>query len=167
MKPTNFLAIAASLLVVVACGQAPVDQAAAPDETVAEHADHAEHAAEHGAENDAVARHDILYVCGCGADCDCGAVSLEPGTCDCGKPLVKAHLLRMDGNVATICTCSGDCNCTIDPADPTKCTCGEPVRQISLEGKGLYYCNCGGSCTCNHVAGEPGKCHCGMDLVTS
>jgi hypothetical protein len=94
-------------------------------------------------------------------------VSLEPGTCSCGKELAKAHMLRIDGNVATVCMCSGDCTCKLDPADPTKCTCGQPVKQVSLEGKGLYYCNCGGSCTCNHVAGEPGECHCGMALVTS
>jgi hypothetical protein len=163
MKITHLAAVAVTVLLALGCGQAPTEQVAAPAEPMADPAEHAGHQhAEH-----AEARHDILYVCNCGPDCDCGSVSLAPGTCACGSELAKAHLLRMDGNVATVCMCSGDCTCKLDPADPTKCTCGQPVKQVSLEGKGLYYCNCGGSCTCNHVAGEPGECHCGMALVTS
>lgn len=163
MKIMQLAAVTVIVLLALGCGQAPTEQAAAPVEPMADPVEHADHQdAEH-----AEARHDILYVCNCGPDCACGSVSAEPGTCSCGSELVKAHLLRMDGNVATVCTCSGDCTCKLDPADPTKCTCGQPVKQVSLEGKGLYYCNCGGSCTCNHVAGAPGKCHCGMDLVTS
>ncbi len=61
----------------------------------------------------------------------------------------------------------GDCTCELNSEDPTKCTCGKEVKQVNLEGKGLYYCNCGGSCTCNFVASEPGTCACGMELVTS
>jgi hypothetical protein len=29
------------------------------------------------------------YVCGCGEGCDCGFISQKPGTCGCGKELVK------------------------------------------------------------------------------
>lgn len=140
------------------CGGAP-SETPAPAEDVVEQAPAAEPVVE--------ARHDLVYVCSCGPECDCGAVSLEPGTCDCGSELVQAHLLKVDGNVATLCTCGADCTCALDPEDPTKCGCGSPVKQVSLEGKGLYYCNCGGSCTCNFVAAEAGKCSCGMDLVTS
>jgi len=114
----------------------------------------------------AAARHDVVYVCGCGPDCDCGSISTEAGTCDCGSELVSAHLVKVDGHDARICTCGGDCDCEIDATDETKCSCGSDLKTVSLEGKGLYFCNCGGSCTCNYVSAEPGNCACGMELVS-
>ena len=147
------------LVVALGCGGSATETPA-PEEEIVEQAPPAEEAI-------VEVRHDQLYVCGCGDDCDCGAVAMEAGTCDCGSEMVQAHMLKIDDNVATVCDCAGDCTCELDPEDPTMCGCGEPVRQVSLEGKGLYYCNCGGSCTCNHVAAEPGECGCGMELVTS
>jgi hypothetical protein len=111
-------------------------------------------------------RHDIVYVCNCGPECDCGSIGTEPGNCSCGSELVAAHVLKVDGHDATVCACSGDCDCEIDAEDETKCSCGADVRTVSLEGSGLYFCNCGGSCTCNYVSAEPGKCACGMELVS-
>jgi len=113
------------------------------------------------------ARHDQVYVCGCGPECACGTVATEPGTCECGKELVQAHMLMVDGNMATLCTCGNDCTCELNPEDPTKCGCGADVRVVSFEGTGLYYCNCGGSCKCNYVSTEPGTCSCGMELTSS
>ena len=30
-----------------------------------------------------------LYMCACGAGCDCGTISQNPGNCVCGKPMKK------------------------------------------------------------------------------
>jgi hypothetical protein len=30
------------------------------------------------------------YACGCGPSCTCKSAALGPGTCGCGKPLVKS-----------------------------------------------------------------------------
>jgi hypothetical protein len=113
------------------------------------------------------ARHDVVYVCGCGPDCPCNTVKAEPGTCSCGKPLVWGHVVKVEGDVALVCTCDEGCTCKIDANDPTKCGCGKALRRVSLKGTGLYFCNCGGSCTCNHVAAEAGRCGCGMELKKS
>ena len=116
---------------------------------------------------EAPARHDVVYVCGCGSDCACGSISTEPGNCDCGSALEWAHVVKVEGNDALLCSCAEGCDCTIDATDDTKCSCGAEVRRASLEGSGLWFCNCGGSCTCNFVSSEPGACSCGMDLITS
>jgi hypothetical protein len=149
----------AALALTFGCGGSGTETPVVVEETVVEAAPAEEAVVE--------ARHDVLYVCSCGPECDCGAVALEAGKCGCGSDLVQTHMLKVDGNVASVCTCGKDCTCELDAQDPTKCGCGSPVRQVSFEGKGLYYCNCGGSCSCNFVATEPGKCACGMDLVTS
>jgi hypothetical protein len=116
----------------------------------------------------AEARHDVVYACNCGADCDCNSISTAPGTCSCGKELAGAHVVKVvDTDVALLCTCGADCDCEIDAADETKCSCGSDLKRVSLAGSGLYFCNCGGSCTCNFISAEPGTCSCGMELVTS
>lgn len=112
-------------------------------------------------------RHDMLYVCNCGPECECGSVSTEAGTCTCGSELAAAHMVKVEGNEALLCTCGDDCDCEINAEDETKCGCGKDIRRVSLEGTGIYYCNCGGSCTCNFVSDEPGNCSCGMELITS
>ena len=155
----NYLTLFVCVALVVALGcskPAPVVET----ETIAEPA------AESTVET-AEARHDVVYVCGCGPDCNCGSISTEPGNCDCGTALVWAHVVKVEGNDALLCTCAEGCDCTIDASDDTKCSCGNEVRRASLEGSGLWFCNCGGSCTCNHVSSEPGVCGCGMDLITS
>jgi hypothetical protein len=110
-------------------------------------------------------RHDTVYVCNCGPECDCGSISTEAGTCSCGTELAVAHIVKVDGHDAKLCA-HGGCDCEIDAEDETKCTCGAEVRTVSLEGSGLYFCNCGGSCTCNFVSAEPGNCACGMELIS-
>jgi hypothetical protein len=111
-------------------------------------------------------RHDLVYACNCGPECDCGSISTEAGACSCGSEMAAAHLIEVDGHDAKICTCGGDCDCEINAEDDTKCACGADVKTVSLEGKGLYFCNCGGSCTCNYVSAEPGNCACGMELIS-
>jgi len=104
----------------------------------------------------------VYYVCGCGADCNCGAISTEPGKCKCGKDMVQMHLLSVEGSDALLCTCGADCNCKIDPSDKTKCGCGKPVKTVSIKGK--YACACGPDCSCGMISDKPGKCGCGKDL---
>lgn len=111
------------------------------------------------------ARHDELYVCGCGPECTCNAASTAPGTCACGTELEWAHVVKVEDPEALLCSCSEGCTCAVDAADETKCSCGNDLRRVSLEGTGLYYCRCGGTCTCNFVSADPGTCHCGMELV--
>jgi hypothetical protein len=113
------------------------------------------------------ARHDVVYMCGCGPDCPCNTVKVEPGNCSCGKPLAWGHVVKVEGDVALVCGCEEGCKCAIDPKDPSKCGCGKQLRRVSLKGTGLYFCNCSGSCTCNHVSATPGKCGCGMELKKS
>ncbi|MFV2072144.1 MAG: hypothetical protein ACC742_05765, partial [Thermoanaerobaculales bacterium] len=90
-------------------------------------------------------RHDMVYACACGPDCDCGSVSIEDGTCSCGGEMAAAHVVKVDGNDALLCTCGDSCECEIDAADDTKCACGADLKRVSLEGNGLYHCACGES----------------------
>jgi len=109
-------------------------------------------------------RHDLIYTCACGPDCNCGMVSTKPGKCKCGKDMVAGHVLKVEGSEALVCTCGDKCTCKLDPNDPTKCGCGKPVKRVDLKGSGLYFCNCGGACMCNYVSDMPGECRCGMPL---
>lgn len=151
-------------IAVLGCGQAPEQAAPTAASDVASASEIAP-----GADPAEVveARHDVVYVCNCGPGCACGVVSKTPGTCTCGKELVWAHVVKVEGSDALLCTCSEGCTCTIDANDATKCTCGNDLRRVSLAGTGLYFCNCGGSCTCNHIAAEPGTCGCGMELINA
>jgi hypothetical protein len=147
-----------ALLVISGCGQAPSE----PADPVVDGASVVE-----PIEPIAEVRHDVVYACACGPDCDCGSVATGPGSCDCGTELAAFHLLKVEGNTGLLCACASGCSCELDSEDSTKCSCGEAVRRVSFEGKGVYYCNCGGSCTCQYADSEPGKCACGMELVTS
>jgi hypothetical protein len=147
-----------ALIVTLGCGGQTADTPA-PAEEVAETAPAEEQPA-------VVVRHDLLYVCNCGPDCDCGTVSTEPGTCGCGSDLVEGRMLMVDGSVASLCTCGPECACEIGE-DGETCGCGNEIKKAELAGTGIYYCNCGGSCKCNFASAEPGTCSCGMELITS
>ena len=110
------------------------------------------------------AANNLLYVCGCGADCKCHVASTKPGQCGCGHDLVVGHLKKVEGETALLCMCAADCQCALDPKEPAKCGCGKPIRKVSLKGTGVYFCNCGGSCVCQTVSDKPGTCKCGMQL---
>ena len=114
-----------------------------------------------------LARHDLIYTCGCGPECECETVSVKAGKCACGADLVEGRMLMINGTVASLCGCGPECKCTIEGDDPTKCGCGNEIKLVDLAGTGIYYCNCGGSCKCNHVSDEQGECGCGMELKTS
>ena len=110
------------------------------------------------------ASNDVLYVCGCGPECQCKTASTRPGKCGCGHDLIVGRLKKIDLEVALLCMCASDCKCALDPKDATKCGCGKPLRKVSLTGTGIYFCNCGASCTCNTVSEKMGWCKCGMQL---
>ena len=44
---------------------------------------------------DRAERHDVLYTCSCGQNCDCKTVSTKPGKCDCGRPLKWGMFLKL------------------------------------------------------------------------
>ncbi|ALC15347.1 hypothetical protein DSOUD_0558 [Desulfuromonas soudanensis] len=118
------------------------------------------------AADQAAQRSDLLYVCNCGPECNCNSVSVRPGDCACGKPMVPYHVVKVEGDEVLLCTCGANCACALDKNDGSKCGCGMAVKRVSLKGTGIYFCNCGGSCFCNTVSGEPGACKCGMPLKT-
>jgi len=117
-----------------------------------------------GQAGDQEIRHDVLYSCNCGSQCNCNSVSAKPGNCQCGKPMTWGHVVKMEGKEALLCTCAEGCKCQKDASDPSKCGCGKPLKRVNLEGSGVYFCNCGGSCTCNTVSHQAGNCSCGMPL---
>ena len=45
---------------------------------------------------DGAERHDVLYTCSCGQNCDCKTASTKPGKCDCGRPLKWAMFLKLE-----------------------------------------------------------------------
>ena len=157
MRKSLSLPVIGCLLFLVACGGGSTE--------IAEQVEEIEQV--EAPEAAAIARHDVVYACGCGPECACGDIATAPGKCSCGEDLVWAHVVKVEGNEALLCTCKEGCECEISADDPTKCACGNALRRVSLEGSGLYYCNCGGSCTCNYVADAPGTCKCGMELITS
>jgi hypothetical protein len=87
---------------------------------------------------------DEVYACGCGPACPCKTLSMQPGKCSCGVPLVKSTVMKMEGDVAVINVNGKDEN-------------------FPLVGK--YVCPCGPDCPCDTISQTPGKCACGKDLV--
>ena len=155
VRTRGFLSIVGCVLLMLGCGGGSTPEPLAEEIEIAE-----------VVEGAAPERHDQVFVCGCGEACDCGAVAVEAGTCDCGTPLEAARLIKVEGHEALLCACGGDCSCAVDAEDGSKCTCGTDIRRVSFDGTGLYFCNCGGSCTCNYVVATPGRCTCGMELVS-
>ncbi len=99
---------------------------------------------------------DSWYVCSCN-DCNCNTLSKQPGKCICGRELVPARLLKIDGNKGYFCRCGAECSCKLDSEDLTKCSCGNQVSVIDLSGK--YVCSC-----CNIISEKPSRCFCGKEL---
>jgi hypothetical protein len=87
---------------------------------------------------------DTIYVCGCGAGCDCGSLGKKTGTCSCGKELVKTTVNKVE---------NGKVFYTLDG------------KELSAPTQGKYACGCGGGCDCGSISQKPGKCSCGKDMV--
>ncbi|MBI5445781.1 MAG: hypothetical protein HY900_31765 [Deltaproteobacteria bacterium] len=88
---------------------------------------------------------DEVYACNCGEKCPCDSLSRNPGTCTCGKEMVKATAVSTgEGNVML------------------KAAGWEKERSFKVAGK--YVCACPPSCTCDTQSQNPGKCTCGKDM---
>jgi len=87
---------------------------------------------------------DNIYVCSCGAGCDCGSLAKKEGKCGCGKDLVKTTVTRVE---------KGKVFYTVDG------------KEISAPIKGKYACGCADGCDCGSVSQKPGKCGCNKDMV--
>ena len=87
---------------------------------------------------------DTVYVCPCGAGCDCGTVSMKAGgKCTCGKDLVKTTISRV---------AKGKIYYEVNG------------QKLSAPAKGKYACACGAGCACGTISQKPGKCVCGKDM---
>jgi len=85
---------------------------------------------------------DELYVCGCGEGCKCDTMSRNPGTCTCGKDLVKSKVTKVEKGKITM---EGR---------------GRPFVSI-----GKYACACGPGCKCDTISQNPGNCSCGKKMT--
>jgi hypothetical protein len=87
---------------------------------------------------------DVIYVCGCGEDCDCGSLGKKEGKCGCGKKLVKTTVTKIE---------KGRLYYKLDG------------KELSAPITGKYACGCGDGCNCGSVSQKPGKCGCGKDMI--
>ena len=88
---------------------------------------------------------DEVYACNCGIECKCNTMANKAGNCTCGKAMVKAKVVRIEGDTAYL------------KADTWK-----EERPFKMTGK--YACACGPTCKCNAISQNPGKCPCGEDM---
>ncbi len=87
---------------------------------------------------------DVIYVCGCGAGCDCGSLAKKEGTCSCGNKLVKTTVNKVEkGKV--FYTLNG--------------------MELSASTIGKYACGCGSGCDCGSISQKPGKCACDKNML--
>ena len=84
-----------------------------------------------------------VYVCGCGAGCDCLTMSRKAGNCTCNKPLVKTTINKIEGDKALV-TVNG--------------------KEQAFITKAKYACACGEACTCGTISQKPGNCACGKPM---
>lgn len=88
---------------------------------------------------------DETYACNCGEACHCDTMSNNAGKCTCGKEMVKAKVVRIDGEKAYL-----------------KAEGWEKERALNTVGK--YVCACGPECKCYTISQNPGKCTCGVEM---
>jgi len=92
---------------------------------------------------------DQLYVCGCGEGCYCDTMSRNPGTCTCGKDLVKSKVVKVEKGKLTMegrkrpfvsigkyaCACGPDCKCDTISQNPGNCSCGKAMKEVKAKAK--------------------------------
>ena len=88
---------------------------------------------------------DEVYACNCGDACPCQTMSNKAGQCSCGQDLVKAKVVKVEGDMASL-----------------KAEGWDGPREFNTVGK--YACACGPGCDCNTISQTEGKCTCGVDL---
>ncbi|HSB51317.1 MAG TPA: hypothetical protein VLD40_01535 [Dissulfurispiraceae bacterium] len=88
---------------------------------------------------------DEVYACNCGEKCPCQSMANKPGKCTCGTDMVKAKVMKIEGDTAYL-----------------KAEGWEKERPFNTVGK--YTCACGAGCDCNMISQNPGKCTCGTEM---
>jgi len=88
---------------------------------------------------------DEIYACNCGDACPCKMMSRQPGNCNCGKEMVKAKVVKIEGGMAML----------MAPDWP---------KEIAFPMTGKYKCACGPKCKCDTIAQTAGKCPCGKEM---
>jgi hypothetical protein len=88
---------------------------------------------------------DEIYACDCGADCPCNTMARKAGKCTCGKEMVKAKVMKVEGDKAML-----------------KAESWDKERAFKMTGK--YMCDCGPACDCDAISQNPGKCPCGTEM---
>jgi hypothetical protein len=86
---------------------------------------------------------ETVYVCGCGAGCDCLTVARKEGKCSCGNKLVKTTVAKVEAD---------------------KIVADVKGKELSFSTKAKYACACGEACNCGTISQKPGKCACGKDM---
>jgi hypothetical protein len=88
---------------------------------------------------------DEINACNCGIKCDCNTMANKAGNCTCDAPMVKAKVVRVEGDTAYL-TSPG----------------WKEERPFKMTGK--YTCACEPACTCDAISQKPGKCPCGNEM---
>lgn len=88
---------------------------------------------------------DEVYACDCGADCPCKTMSRKAGNCTCNKEMVKAKVMKIEGDTVML-----------------KADKWDKERAFKMTGK--YACDCGAECKCDTISQNPGKCPCGTEM---
>ena len=86
---------------------------------------------------------DTIYVCACGAGCDCQTISRNDGKCSCDKPMAKTTVTKVEGD---------------------KLFAKVNGAEQAFSTKAQYACACGPGCTCGTISQKAGKCTCGKEM---
>lgn len=86
---------------------------------------------------------ETVYVCSCGAGCDCLTVARKEGKCSCSKALEKAK---------------------IDKVANGKIFVKVKGKELTFPVKAKYACACGEGCNCGTISQKPGNCACGNEM---
>jgi hypothetical protein len=86
---------------------------------------------------------DAVYVCACGAGCDCMTMSRKAGKCSCGNEMAKT---------------------TVEKVDAGKIFVKVKGKELTFPTKAKYACACGEGCSCGTVSQKPGNCSCGTEM---
>ena len=88
---------------------------------------------------------DSVYACNCGEKCACKTMSRAESNCSCGNKMVKAAVVKVDGDKAMLKAAGWD-------------------KERAFPTKGKYACACEGDCNCGTISQNPGKCSCGNEM---
>jgi len=88
---------------------------------------------------------DTVYACNCGEKCACKTMSKTETNCTCGNKMVKATVVKVEGDAAMLKAAGWD-------------------KERAFPTKGKYACACSGDCNCGTISQNPGKCACGNEM---